>query len=114
MFNVDKEKYRLSKPTESFDEFLSHDWATSRWLKFMSLLMIHNSRAAAVTALLSSICVAILQAFEVLPADSWIVFFVYPVYWFVLLFWQRIRSLFLTPATVFLDKCLACNWKSFW
>ncbi|CAE7240284.1 unnamed protein product [Symbiodinium sp. CCMP2592] len=108
MFNVDKEKYKLSKQTESFDEFLSHDWATSRWLKFMSLLMIHNSRAAAVTALLSSICVAILQAFEVLPADSWIVFFVYPVYWFVLLFWQRIRSLFFTPATVFLDKlCIA-------
>ena len=109
MFNVDKEKYKLSKPTESFDEFLSHDWATSRWLKFMSLLMIHNSRAAAVTALLTSISIAILQVFEVLPSDSWIVFFVYPVYWFVLLFWQRIRSIFFTPATIFLDKYLACN-----
>lgn len=108
MFNVDKEKYKLSKPTESFDEFLSHDWATSRWLKFMSLLMIHNSRAAAVTALLTSISIAILQVFEVLPSDSWIVFFVYPVYWFVLLFWQRIRSIFFTPATIFLDKlCIA-------
>jgi len=35
MFKVDHSNYDLSRQTEYYDEFLSHDWETSRWYKFV-------------------------------------------------------------------------------
>ena len=36
---MDHADYELSRPTENYDEFLSHDWGTSRWLKLVSMLI---------------------------------------------------------------------------
>ena len=44
---------RLHRPVESLENFLSHDWATSRWLKLLSLLIIFNSKPAAVATFLA-------------------------------------------------------------
>eukprot|EP00438_Fugacium_kawagutii_P030646 Skav221852 [mRNA] locus=scaffold1175:52834:54315:+ [translate_table: standard] len=108
MFKVDQSLYDLSKQTEYYDEFLSHDWETSRWYKLCAMLWIYNSQAAFVCTLLVSICVGIFRATEVLPNALWTqlcVFLVFPV---VLCFWQRVRSIFCRQKVVFLDKlCIA-------
>ena len=39
-FNVDHGDYALSRATDSYDEFLSHDWATPRLLKLVSMLIL--------------------------------------------------------------------------
>ena len=57
----------LSKQTRRFDYFFSHDWATSGWLKYLTLLCFLNSSAAALTSFLGGLSFGILVAFEVLP-----------------------------------------------
>eukprot|EP00438_Fugacium_kawagutii_P014079 Skav208073 [mRNA] locus=scaffold2107:86304:87902:- [translate_table: standard] len=108
MFKVDQSLYDLSKQTEFYDEFLSHDWETSRWYKLCAMLWIYNSQAAFVCTLLMSISVGIFRATEVFPNALWTqlcVFLVFPV---VLCFWQRIRGIFCRQKVVFLDKlCIA-------
>jgi len=108
MFNVDQKLYELSRPTEAYDEFFSHDWGTSRWLKLAAMLIIYNSRAAAVTACLTCALLSTLVAFEIVPPEIWVPLIVHASFWIVLAFWQRIRGLFCKPRTVFLDKlCIA-------
>eukprot|EP00929_Paragymnodinium_shiwhaense_P098098 TRINITY_DN59631_c0_g1_i1.p1 TRINITY_DN59631_c0_g1~~TRINITY_DN59631_c0_g1_i1.p1 ORF type:complete len:629 (+),score=32.75 TRINITY_DN59631_c0_g1_i1:131-2017(+) len=46
--------YLLSQPTQEIDDFISHDWRTSRRVKFVTLAYIYNSTAA----LVGSTCVA--------------------------------------------------------
>ncbi|CAE8714632.1 unnamed protein product [Polarella glacialis] len=99
--------------------FISHDWGSRGSLKFMSLLLIFNSRAAAVIAVSVSVTVALLEAYDVMPRKSaerlvggrryitqsgeaslcGLV-----AYLFILCFWQRILSLCGRSASVFLDK----------
>eukprot|EP00438_Fugacium_kawagutii_P018290 Skav223001 [mRNA] locus=scaffold1827:486512:487675:- [translate_table: standard] len=108
MFKVDHSNYHLSQQTEYYDEFLSHDWETSRWYKLCTMLMIYNSRAAFLCSLVVSIGVGILRATGTLPGDLWIKLSVFAVFPLVLCFWQRIRSIFVKPSMVFLDKlCIA-------
>ncbi|CAJ1343919.1 unnamed protein product [Effrenium voratum] len=108
MFKVDHSNYDLSKQTQYYDEFLSHDWETSRWYKLCTMLMIYNSRAAFFCSLVVSIGVGILRAARILPNALWVQLSVFAVFPLVLCFWQRIRSIFAKPAVVFLDKlCIA-------
>ena len=62
MFHVDPKNYSLSQPTPSLDDFLSHDWASRRSLKFLSLLIVYNSRAGFWSTLAASVLVGILRA----------------------------------------------------
>lgn len=108
MFKVDHSVYHLSKQTEHFDEFLSHDWETSRWYKFCAMLVIYNSRAAFLSSLVASVSVGSLRAMQVLPNELWTQLATLTVFPLVLCFWQRIRRLIAKPKVVFLDKlCIA-------
>ncbi|CAE7888048.1 unnamed protein product [Symbiodinium microadriaticum] len=108
MFNVDPKNYQLSRPTKAYDAFLSHEWASSRWLKFLSLLMIFNSKPAFAISFLVSVLVGTLRACRVIPDQTWTVSIVHAVYFTIFLFWQRIRAIFCRPLVVFLDKlCVA-------
>ena len=108
MFNVDARKYQLSKSASRLDHFLSHDWASSRWLKLMSLLVLHNSGPAFCTSLATSLLVGILVACQLLPYSLWTPLFGHFSFFFVLCFWQRIRASFGRPLMVFLDVlCIA-------
>ena len=42
MFQVDHANYDLSKQLDYYDEFLSHDWETSRWYKLCTMMMIYK------------------------------------------------------------------------
>ena len=116
MFNVDPGNYELSRPMEYFDDFLSHDWRTSRWLKLMSMLIVYNSRAALVAMCIASIAMGIVRVYVESPEDPMLnlkltliaVVICHGVHLVFLCFWQRFCSLLLTPTFVFLDKlCIA-------
>ena len=101
------DSYTLSRQTTRFHNFLSHDWGTSRWLKLTALLVIFNSRAAAVGTLAVSVLSGILRASGILPDGSWAVATGYLTFFIFFCFWQRIRAVF-KPRMVFLDKlCIA-------
>ena len=87
-----------------FDAFISHDWQTSHWLKYGSLLLLFNVKAAAVATLLFSTAAGLLIQYKVLPQTGWAISIGYLVFVIFLFFWQDIRDLFLRPRLAFLDK----------
>ncbi|CAJ1426127.1 unnamed protein product [Effrenium voratum] len=106
--DTDSATYNLANRTEYYDVFLSHDWGTSRWLKLISMMIIFNSQAAAITGLVVSISVGILRVGHLMPDEMWTVLIGYGAYLIILCFWQRLRSLFFRPLVVFVDKlCIA-------
>ncbi|CAE7039688.1 GIP [Symbiodinium sp. CCMP2592] len=108
MFNVDASNYALSRQADWFDDFLSHDWHTSRFSKLCTLLVVYNSRAALLAAFLACPLIAFSRTVGVLPNDRLSSCLVYVVHLFVLCFWQRLRSILRPPIMVFLDKlCIA-------
>ncbi|CAE7034900.1 GIP [Symbiodinium sp. CCMP2456] len=108
MFNVDAANYALSHQADWFDDFLSHDWRTSRFSKLCALLVVYNSRAALLSAFLACPLIALGRTVGVLPNDRPSSCLVYVVHLFVLCFWQRLRSILRPPIMVFLDKlCIA-------
>jgi len=112
MFGVDPAHYQLSKETEGYDAFLSHDWASSGLLKLLSLLIVFNSGPAFFTCLAISIAAGFLRGYKIIPdmpfdmsVGSSEAHFGFVL---VFLFWQRVRSLTCRPLVVFLDKlCIA-------
>ena len=95
---------RHLRPCSAYDIFVSHDWQTSGWLKYASLLVLFNSQAAAIATLVVSITTGVLIAYEVLPNHSLamsIGYFVFVIFFF---FWQNIRDMFFMPKLAFLDK----------
>ncbi|CAE7642041.1 RE2 [Symbiodinium sp. CCMP2456] len=108
MFNVDPKNYTLSRPCESLDVFLSHDWASGGKQKLLSLLIVYNSRAAFLTCLVVSVLIGVLRGCKVLPDEGWTVVLGHGTYLFVFAFWQRLRTFAYRPLMVFLDKlCVA-------
>ena len=103
-----EELFELSRPVQSIDVFLSHDWETSRWMKLMAMLLVFNSPAAAMAALLASIATGVAQVSGIVGDRLWF----FPSYWvylFVLCFWQRIRGV-CRHRMVFMDKlCINQN-----
>ena len=87
-----------------FDAFISHDWGTSKRLKYGSLLLLFNAKAAAVATLLVSIAGGCLIHYQVLPNSNWAAYGGYLVFIVFLLFWQNIREMLLKPRLAFLDK----------
>ena len=107
-FNVNAKNYRLSKETTNLDHFLSHDWGSSRWLKLIALLVVHNSAPAFFTSLATSLLVGVLVSCNLLPYRVWTALFGHCSFFFVFCFWQRIRRVFFRPFMVFLDTlCIA-------
>jgi len=104
------ETFRLSQKTDELDYFFSHDWETSRLLKWLSLLVMFNSHAAAIAMLIVTSLLVVLACYGSIPELVWpllpllsmityLVFFV---------FWQQLRSLWCKPCLVFLDRlCIA-------
>eukprot|EP00438_Fugacium_kawagutii_P011623 Skav222037 [mRNA] locus=scaffold1020:269939:271618:- [translate_table: standard] len=117
MSKVSHSDYDLSRAMEHFDDFLSHDWGTSRWLKVMSMLIIYNSRAALVAMLVTALALVptwwshvpgCKSDHLVLQQRFMVVGVCHGVHLLFLCFWQRFRSLLFTPRTAFLDKlCIA-------
>ncbi|CAK9009157.1 unnamed protein product [Durusdinium trenchii] len=70
-FSIAAANYDLGCQIEEYDVFLSHDWATSRWLKLFSLMIIFNSRAAFVGSFTASVALGLLRSFEIVPNDMW-------------------------------------------
>ncbi|CAE7199375.1 unnamed protein product [Symbiodinium natans] len=91
--NGGKTGTRLSRPTNFFDAFLSHDWETTRWLKLLSLLILFNARAAVVGTVLVSLVLGVLLVHGYLPTSDAIVLVAYGAFIFFLCFWQRVRAL---------------------
>ena len=98
------ETTRHVKRCSGYDIFVSHDWQTSRWLKYASLLVLLNSRAAALATLVVSLALGLVVAYEALPNYSLSMSIGYLTFAVFFLFWQHIRDIFLTPKLAFLDK----------
>lgn len=117
MSNINPHDYDLSRAMEYFDDFLSHDWGTSRFLKLASMLIIYNSGAALVATLLVAVALATFRLFHqpecrpnLLALDQRLIAVgtCHGIHLIVLCFWQRVRTLLFTPRFVFLDKlCIA-------
>ncbi|CAE7692133.1 unnamed protein product [Symbiodinium sp. CCMP2456] len=98
----------LSRPVKALDSFVSHDWASSGFLKVLSLLIIYNSRAAFCTSLVVSILVGVLRGFGRLPNEHWTVVFGFFSFFVVFGFWPQLLRPFRRPTMVFVDKlCIA-------
>ena len=95
---------RHVRQCSGYNIFVSHDWQTSRWLKYASLLVLPNSRAAALATLVVSLALGLLVAYEVWPNYSWLVSIGYLTFALFFLFWQHIRDIFWAPKLAFLDK----------
>lgn len=95
---------RLTRPAEQYHHFLSHDWGTSAFLKYVSLLIYYNSGAATLATILVSAALGVAVACDILPEVAWMPVFGYVVFFTFLLFWQQLRRLVLRPMIVFLDK----------
>ena len=97
--------YELSQVTDHIDDFLSHDWKTSRFDKVLAMLWTFNCWAALVSSTLVSCLTGVLRIYanSDLGNHWWPVCFGYLAYGFTLCFWQRIRS-FWKSRQVFLDR----------
>lgn len=103
-FHNSGSEYDLSSRTLSYDFFFSHDWGTKGWLKFISLLVLFNSRAATLATLAYSLLAAAVvpQGMGMLPSH-WLPVSGYLVFLF-LVSWQHLRAAVRAPRTAFLDK----------
>eukprot|EP00929_Paragymnodinium_shiwhaense_P028911 TRINITY_DN16681_c0_g1_i1.p1 TRINITY_DN16681_c0_g1~~TRINITY_DN16681_c0_g1_i1.p1 ORF type:complete len:786 (-),score=111.11 TRINITY_DN16681_c0_g1_i1:470-2827(-) len=61
--------YALSEVTSALDDFISHDWRTGRWQKFIAICFIYNSKAAFAASVVLAMLIVILQlpAVNLLP-----------------------------------------------
>ena len=101
----------LSEPADvqlrrcvTFDVFISHDWQTSRWLKYASLLLLFNAQPAAIATLVVSLTLAFLKHYEELQDTIWLMCGGYLTFIVFLLFWQNLRDMFVGPKLAFFDK----------
>jgi len=103
--------FGLSRRTEQIDYFFSHDWETSRFLKWLTLLVMFNSHAAAISMLIVTGLISMCAAFGGEGVPQWLLpclpLFPMLTYVVILIFWQKIRSRWKEPM-VFLDRlCIA-------
>ena len=58
-------EHRLSRRVTALDVFLTHDWEASAFLKFLTLLLVFNFRAACTASLLLSLFLVLLVCWVV-------------------------------------------------
>lgn len=109
MLNVNLSLYKLSTPVDQLDHFLSHDWQTSRWLKYLALLVLFNSRPAAIATFVVSVSVGVVYSVLGLRGGIQLTLFADLAFFIIFCFWQRLRRCILRrPVMVFMDKlCIA-------
>eukprot|EP00929_Paragymnodinium_shiwhaense_P041408 TRINITY_DN21503_c0_g1_i1.p1 TRINITY_DN21503_c0_g1~~TRINITY_DN21503_c0_g1_i1.p1 ORF type:complete len:604 (-),score=38.45 TRINITY_DN21503_c0_g1_i1:144-1955(-) len=98
--------YELSKKVGEIDCFLSHDWGTGRWQKFLSLCYFFNLKSAVTVSCLCAVPLAWIGASSGITSKlGGLARLVCPfVYFGTFMFGRRLSSLFTTPDFVFLDK----------
>lgn len=109
--------YAMSEMVTTIDDFISHSWVTGRWIKFLTLALHYNLRAAMLAAWVAGVLVSLLSLGGVIPVlmfpfaqnmyfTAWLTGHV--VFVFVLCFGQELRGLFSCfcsrEPVVFLDK----------
>jgi len=121
--------YSMSEPVERLNDFLSHDWTTGRWRKYLSLLVVYNLSGAVATGLLCFLVLLVLsdssvglipippmmcpKNYTIAGEKSINIDEVNPLFlvglvlcWFVFIFGQHIRSYICPcrPRFAFVDK----------
>jgi len=110
--------FKLSDTTHKLHVFISHNWATPRFIKFMALVFHFNHGSASIAATVAYICtvlVVILTA-KTIDVDERLndLYFLchlgtgvcIATYWLCLLFWHDVKWLFCCRGKrVFLDRC---------
>ncbi|CAE7252068.1 unnamed protein product [Symbiodinium natans] len=93
--------HKVSFATEKIEEFWSHSWHTSAWMKVFALWFVNNGHAAGVLGMLSALVACILCLLEVLPLDvgqgvkyPWCALFGTLGYYLTLLQWRRRKKVF--------------------
>jgi len=101
-----KADFHLSQKADVIDHFLSHDWKTPRFDKFLALIWTFNCKAAMVaTAIVSCLVGVVRISLDATLGSHWSpVGFGYLTFAFTLCFWQRMRSCCCKPRKVFLDR----------
>ncbi|CAE7445703.1 unnamed protein product [Symbiodinium sp. CCMP2592] len=97
-----------SRATLELDEFWSHSWRTPGWLKYISILVLHNSFPAFVVGTLLASASFALCAADILPmwssdrfeATGWSVLTGTLSYYLTLLLWRRGKLAFLDVACI--------------
>lgn len=118
MYDIQKRDYGLSFQVSKINNFLSHDWNTSRRRKVVVMMIYFNALAAAVAAIVCAVIVGLCREtpwqdieaatsndtrttdlISLLPQATFVLF---------LFFWQRIRGFLRRPKIAFLDRlCIA-------
>ena len=96
----------LSRRTNHYNFFFSHDWRTPGWMKYLSLLIFLNGRAATVATCIAVFGVSVLTGWIERSPDGWTAWWLllfYALEVLVLLFWQHARELW-RPRLGFLDR----------
>eukprot|EP00929_Paragymnodinium_shiwhaense_P020084 TRINITY_DN13503_c0_g3_i1.p1 TRINITY_DN13503_c0_g3~~TRINITY_DN13503_c0_g3_i1.p1 ORF type:complete len:610 (-),score=34.89 TRINITY_DN13503_c0_g3_i1:385-2214(-) len=114
--------FALSVPTESIDDFISHDWRTPRIVKYAALCYLYNSKAALIGSTLIAGLVVSTREFlrygnlwrpaydeGLLLHDQFGCLSVGPIVYLALLFhWQNILAILGPAPLLFVDKlCIA-------
>lgn len=115
--------FDMSTPVSQIDDFVTHDWQTSRWRKHLTFCTIHNARIASFYAAL----VVALPAITGIPAipllgdcptpyqigdqtiearNTPFLFAGLAVFWFLFFFWQSVQGVLLPSQVrhIFVDK----------
>eukprot|EP00929_Paragymnodinium_shiwhaense_P119635 TRINITY_DN91533_c0_g1_i1.p1 TRINITY_DN91533_c0_g1~~TRINITY_DN91533_c0_g1_i1.p1 ORF type:complete len:675 (+),score=74.18 TRINITY_DN91533_c0_g1_i1:83-2107(+) len=107
------EDFALSQSMSTIDDFLSHDWGTPAWRKFLALCTLYNRPLAFMVSCGLAVPLALIGArTRMTIIRGHVATLVCPlVYLFVLLFGQRLRGLLACkkPRYVFLDKLCICQ-----
>ena len=64
--------YHFSRPARQDDFFFCHDWGTSGWLKFLSLFVLFNSRAATLASVVYSFIASAAVLLDVVQTSFWL------------------------------------------
>jgi hypothetical protein len=63
--------FSLSAQVRKIDDFISHDWKSGRWPKFIALCYLYNSRAAVIASTITFIVLTLVQVHVLSSGQTW-------------------------------------------